>query len=129
MTTTTQLTRSQQNRVIGGVAGGIADYLGLNANLIRLGFILLAFASGIGIILYLVLLFALPREGTEGEHEWQSWGENLKKARQNPTNHQLSAVFLVGLGIYFLLIQLGFVQGLLIPLLFIVLALLWLTRK
>lgn len=61
-----RLERSRRDRVLGGVCGGLARYLHLNATLIRLFFVLLALADGIGVFLYLLLWIVLP---TESERE------------------------------------------------------------
>jgi len=47
--------------MIAGVCGGIAEYLNVDPTLIRLGFVLLTFASGTGILLYLVMAIIVPR--------------------------------------------------------------------
>jgi phage shock protein PspC (stress-responsive transcriptional regulator) len=55
------LTRSESNRVIAGVAGAIAQRLGVNTNLVRLAFVLSAFFGGFGILTYLILWIVLPK--------------------------------------------------------------------
>lgn len=57
------LYRSRDNRLLGGVCGGIGAYLRLDASLVRMYFVLLAFTSGIGWLLYLILWAAVPYEG------------------------------------------------------------------
>jgi phage shock protein C len=59
-----RLYRSNQNRMIAGVCGGIAEFLNVDPTLVRLGFVLLTFASGSGILLYLVLAIIVPRAPT-----------------------------------------------------------------
>lgn len=55
------LRRSRSNRVFSGVAGGIADYFGISAVLIRFAFIASLFASGgASIFVYLLLSMVLP---------------------------------------------------------------------
>jgi phage shock protein PspC (stress-responsive transcriptional regulator) len=54
------LTRSESNRVIAGVAGGIAQRLGVNSTLVRVAWVLSVFFGGFGILAYLVLWIALP---------------------------------------------------------------------
>ena len=46
--------RSRSDRLVAGVAGGIAERLGVDATLIRLAFVVLSFAGGFGIIAYLL---------------------------------------------------------------------------
>ena len=49
------VTRRQQGRLIAGVAGGLADRLGIADLYVRASFLVLALVWGIGIVLYLVL--------------------------------------------------------------------------
>lgn len=56
-----QLTRSSKNSIIAGVCGGIAEYFHVDANIVRLIFILLIFADGSGAIVYLLLWILMPR--------------------------------------------------------------------
>ncbi len=55
-----QWKRSRTNKKIAGVAGGIAEAYGWDPTLVRLGFILLALAHGIGLLLYAVLALIMP---------------------------------------------------------------------
>jgi phage shock protein C len=57
------LYRSRRERLIGGVCGGIGEYLHMDASLVRVFFVLLAFTTGIGWLLYLILWVAVPYEG------------------------------------------------------------------
>ena len=58
-----RLERSATNRVIAGVGGGIAEYLAIDATLVRVVFVGLTFAGGIGLLLYIVLLVLMPQPG------------------------------------------------------------------
>lgn len=58
-----RLTRSQHDRVLGGVCGGLARTWQIDVTLVRLAFVLLALAGGTGILLYLLLLILMPLEG------------------------------------------------------------------
>jgi phage shock protein PspC (stress-responsive transcriptional regulator) len=57
--TGSHIRRSRNDRVIAGVAGGIAEQLRVDPVLIRLSFVALAFA-GVGIVLYLICWVAIP---------------------------------------------------------------------
>jgi phage shock protein PspC (stress-responsive transcriptional regulator) len=57
-----RLTRSDDGRVIAGVASGIARHLSVDANLVRLAFAVLSFTGGIGFLLYIAGWLALPSE-------------------------------------------------------------------
>jgi phage shock protein PspC (stress-responsive transcriptional regulator) len=54
--------RRSDGRVIAGVAGGLADYTGLDPALFRVAFIALAVVGGGGILLYLMAWLVLPEE-------------------------------------------------------------------
>jgi phage shock protein PspC (stress-responsive transcriptional regulator) len=49
------------DRKIAGVAAGIGHYLVVDPTIVRLAFVLLAFAGGIGILLYLVCWLVMPK--------------------------------------------------------------------
>lgn len=57
-----RLYRSKRERMIAGVCGGLAQYLGLDATILRLIFILLLFAPPSGILIYLILWLITPEE-------------------------------------------------------------------
>lgn len=53
---------SQQDKKLGGVCGGIAAYLGMDATVIRILWIVLTIASvGIGVLAYLVVWLVAPK--------------------------------------------------------------------
>jgi phage shock protein PspC (stress-responsive transcriptional regulator) len=57
---TGQLTRSETDKKIAGVAGGMAAYFGMDATLIRLLWVV-AGLMGWGILAYLILWIVLPK--------------------------------------------------------------------
>jgi phage shock protein PspC (stress-responsive transcriptional regulator) len=61
-----RLFRSRDDRVIGGVAGGLGRYFNLDPILFRIGFVALAFLGGAGLLLYLAGLLLLPSETSDG---------------------------------------------------------------
>jgi phage shock protein C len=58
-----QLTRSETDRVIAGVAGGIAQRFGFSSTLVRLAWVASVFFGGFGALIYLILWIALPKSG------------------------------------------------------------------
>lgn len=60
-----RLVRRTDDRVIAGVASGLADLMGIDPVLVRIGFVVLAFAGGAGVIAYLALWLLTP-EATGG---------------------------------------------------------------
>jgi phage shock protein C len=58
-----RLERSNTNRVIAGVCGGIAEYLAVDPTLVRVAFVVMTFVGGVGILAYIVLLILMPQPG------------------------------------------------------------------
>jgi phage shock protein C len=56
-----QLVRSSSNKMIGGVASGMAQYFNMDVNLMRILWALVGvFTFPVGVIAYFVLMFVLP---------------------------------------------------------------------
>ena len=70
-----RLERSRTDRVIGGVCGGLAEYLDIDATFVRVVMIILGFPFGIGILIYFVLLFLMPNPGEPTPFVRRSVGE------------------------------------------------------
>src|SRR5262245_45506599 len=60
-----QLRRSQSDRMIAGVSGGLGRYFDVNPVLYRVGFVVLALLGGAGIVIYLVAALVIPDEGRD----------------------------------------------------------------
>lgn len=58
------LRKSRTNRVIAGVVGGLADYLGMDPTLARVLYVLISVFSAAfpGILVYIILLVVMPEE-------------------------------------------------------------------
>jgi len=55
-----KLYRSQANRMLGGVCGGIAEYFSIDANLVRLIWVAISLIGGFGVLVYIASLFIVP---------------------------------------------------------------------
>ena len=80
--------RSEDDRVIAGVCGGLASALGVDATLVRLVFALLALAGGAGIVLYFALWVqsehrrsAAPLSASLRRPCWRCWSPSASRAR------------------------------------------------
>ncbi|CAM3625015.1 PspC domain-containing protein [Elizabethkingia occulta] len=62
-----QLFRDPETKMIGGVSGGLAGYLGVDIVWIRLAFVLLLFAKGFGALIYIILWIVVPKAKTAGD--------------------------------------------------------------
>ncbi|GIK54889.1 MAG: PspC domain-containing protein [Chloroflexi bacterium] len=59
-----KLYRSQSDRWLGGVCGGLGAYVGIDPTLIRILFVLLVIFGGGGGLLYILLWIFIPQEPT-----------------------------------------------------------------
>jgi phage shock protein C len=60
-----QLRRTREGRILAGVCSGAADYLGVDANILRLGLAVFSLLGGSGIALYVVAWVLMPEEGQD----------------------------------------------------------------
>jgi phage shock protein PspC (stress-responsive transcriptional regulator) len=57
-----RLTRSSTDKLVGGVAGGLGRYFGVDPILFRIAFVVLTFAGGVGALAYIGLLAFVPAD-------------------------------------------------------------------
>lgn len=78
-----RLYRSRDNRVIGGVCGGLGDYFDVDPVMVRLIWIILILFGGIGLMLYLVGWFIIPGAelDTKPKRKTKAAGEPSGKGR------------------------------------------------
>jgi len=57
-----KLYRSTTDKKLAGVCGGVAEYFGIDATLIRLGWALITLLGGAGILVYIVCAFVIPEK-------------------------------------------------------------------
>jgi phage shock protein C len=57
-----KLYRDEQNKVIGGVCKGIADYFDIDVTVIRAIFLLALILKGGGVLIYIVLMIVMPKK-------------------------------------------------------------------
>jgi phage shock protein C len=68
-----RLYRSRDDRMIAGVAGGLAESLGLDPSLVRVAWVILALVTGgLLALVYVVMMFVVPEEPT-GNDAWAPW--------------------------------------------------------
>ena len=60
-----KLYRSTNDKMLGGVAGGLAEYFGIDSTLVRVLFIVIVFLGGGGIIEYIILWIVVPQKPYE----------------------------------------------------------------
>lgn len=99
---TTRLYRSRQERMIAGVAGGIAQYFNVDPTWVRLAFVILALASGIGVIIYIALAIIMPERPADVPEPPITGNTEVRGGRE------VLGFILVALGLLFLAGNLGF---------------------
>lgn len=57
-----RLYKSNENKMIDGVCGGIAEFLDIDPTLVRLGWVLFCALGGSGIIAYIIAAIIIPRK-------------------------------------------------------------------
>jgi len=90
-----KLYRSRRNSMIGGVCGGLGEYLNVDPTIMRLVAVLLVFADGIGLIAYIISWIIIPRN-PEIEAE-------IVTSERSELNRLLPGLALILLGLIFLL--------------------------
>ena len=55
-----KLKKSRKDRMLAGVCGGFAEYLGWDPTIVRILFIILAFSYGFGVLGYFILAVVMP---------------------------------------------------------------------
>jgi phage shock protein PspC (stress-responsive transcriptional regulator) len=75
-----RLERSQSDKWLAGVSGGLGRYFDITPTVFRLGFVVLTLLGGAGILVYIAAVLVMPKEGEES-----SIAEDiLKKRRDHP---------------------------------------------
>ena len=126
-----KLRRSRKDRMIGGVCGGLGEYFHIDPVIIRLIFVLLLFANGIGLLAYILFWIIVPEEPSEGEEVQPKGEEDMTRAATR--GNLWGGAILIIIGLYFLLRNLGFLGGLdfslVWPVILIIVGLFLLFRK
>src|SRR4051812_25438335 len=77
-----RLTRSAREKMVGGVAGGMAEYFDIAASLVRLIWVAAAVVShGLAIPIYILAWILLPRDdrppATSASAAWRDWSQDF----------------------------------------------------
>ena len=62
-----KLTKSENQKMIAGVCGGIAEYLNVDVTIVRLIAAVLVLACGSGLLAYIVAAIVMPNAGKQDE--------------------------------------------------------------
>jgi phage shock protein PspC (stress-responsive transcriptional regulator) len=78
-----RLQKSATIKMLFGVAGGVGEYFGIDPVLVRIVFVALAFANGIGILLYLLLALIMPKPHAATEPPMEVVRQNVRGISQD----------------------------------------------
>ncbi|MGI9032510.1 MAG: PspC domain-containing protein [Acidimicrobiales bacterium] len=90
--------RSNGDRIVSGLCGGLGQHFGLDPVIFRIAFVVLAFAGGSGLIVYLLGWALIPDEHT---------GSTLLNHHRRGRSSEVAAAVLLGIGGILLLNRLG----------------------
>ena len=108
-----KLYRSRRQRVLAGVAGGIAQYFNIDPVLVRVLFVIITIMHGFGILLYIILWIVVPEEPFEMAYKVnpetadssaqpQDSGEFFAQpVKSKETGRIIAGVVLIGIGLIF----------------------------
>jgi phage shock protein PspC (stress-responsive transcriptional regulator) len=116
-----KLYRSETDRVLAGVAGGLGEYFRLDPIVIRLIFIVL-FLQGAGFLLYLLLWIVIPTQSKlekssketlrenaqEIKGKAEAWTADLRAQARRQSTQLWLGIFVILLGVWLLLTNFGF---------------------
>jgi phage shock protein C len=103
----TKLTRSRSDQMIAGVCGGLAAYLNLDPVLVRLGFVVLLFASGVGLPIYIVLWLIMPEGNGDTAVSTDTLKVDVSEGNGRVSQPVTIGAILLLLGFYFLFREIG----------------------
>ena len=89
-----RLYRDENDKVLGGVCAGLANYFNMDRTIIRVIFVILIFSFGFGLIPYIILWIALPSSATS------IIGGTRKRLFRDPDDKKIAGVC-SGIGNYF----------------------------
>lgn len=76
--------RSNTEKMIAGVAGGIAEYFEVDPVLVRVAFVITAFFNGIGVIAYIACIFIIPKAPLHIPQQFGETGDAAPELKAEP---------------------------------------------
>jgi|SRR5579872_3072651 len=102
-----KLYRSAENRIIGGVCGGLAEYFETDPILVRVIFLFLTLIGAAGVLLYLILWIMIP-EKHEDQKKHLEFAHEVRQHmhRSHRAAHSMVGLFIILVGVLLLIDQL-----------------------
>lgn len=94
-----KLYRSRTNRMLGGVCGGLAEYVNIDANILRIIWVVAVLFGGFGLLAYILAWIIIPEDPSPSTEK--------NKSDSNPHNVSMFwGIILIVVGAFFLFEQL-----------------------
>ena len=82
-----KLYKSRRNKMVGGVCGGLAEYLEMDPTIVRIVAIVLGLLKGVGLLAYIIACIIIPFNEEDFSEDDT---EHLKSANINPEDEKKS---------------------------------------
>ena len=82
-----KLYKSRKNKMLGGVCGGLAEYLNMDPTIVRIIAGVLCLVKGLGVLVYLIMCIVMPYNDEDFSEDDT---ENLKSANIDPEDEKKS---------------------------------------
>jgi phage shock protein PspC (stress-responsive transcriptional regulator) len=86
-----KLYRSRKYRVIGGVCGGLAEYLDVDVTIVRLATVVLAFMAPDLVLLYIIAWIVMPEAPDDVTSVYSAGSRNISEIPEQPKTGTFSA--------------------------------------
>ncbi|RPI75908.1 MAG: PspC domain-containing protein [Ignavibacteriales bacterium] len=83
-----KLYRSLKDRMLGGVAAGLAEYFDIDPTIVRVLFVITLFLGGTGILAYIILWIIVPEAPVQFPNNAQTGDPTESKAESEPANKE-----------------------------------------
>jgi len=103
-----RLYRSRTDVILGGVCAGLGKYLHIDTTLVRLAFILITLAGGIGVLAYIIMWIVVPQEQSPQSSQPEVLDEHVLRERAGAMRDEFvdavrkpnpNALKIIGLGL------------------------------
>ena len=116
-----KLYRSESDKMVAGVAGGLGEYLNIDSSIIRILFVIITLLGGSGILLYLILWIIIPTQSKqevdanenvknnvqEMKERAQSLAQGMKRGSTKNDSRTWFGIIIIVIGLVFLLENFG----------------------
>ena len=97
-----KLYRDSNNKVLGGVCSGLANYFNLDVTLVRVLFVVAFLFASFGFWLYIILWIVIPAESQQSAFSGQR-SEPIVNAQNSKTSAIFAGIIVILIGLLFLI--------------------------